>query len=192
MDDKHKEEDATSAVLISHIRVNAIADYYDISPLKSLANKNVEEILQNSWSPDGFSDVIQEVLDSTADKILRDIVSSSAAMNIGKLITRDDFTGIPVMSPFLVDTMRKIEAKHVAKEDELQLQICTKTHDAIDLRNTLETTKLDDARKRMLDILSQTKICRNCGDGFRCFVYKATSGAISLKCCKCLCKHGHF
>ena len=105
-------------ILICNVRVNAIADYYDIQPLMKLANEHIQKILQKDWSADGFSVVVQEVLDSSGDKALHDIMSSSVASNIEKLITREDFTQISGMNPFLVDTIKKIGGKHTKKSDK--------------------------------------------------------------------------
>ncbi|KAH7122914.1 hypothetical protein EDB81DRAFT_951918 [Dactylonectria macrodidyma] len=47
----------TKATLLCHVRVNAIANYYNVPELVSLANKHIESIFKHSWLPGSFSDV---------------------------------------------------------------------------------------------------------------------------------------
>ena len=43
----------TAETLLGHVRVNAVADYYDIPQLKELANTKIRHIIETNWSPYG-------------------------------------------------------------------------------------------------------------------------------------------
>lgn len=85
-------------LLSSHIRINAIADYYDIAKLREASNTQIQRILDTSWSPHGFHIVIEKAMRTTRDKDLHHVLSVVAAAHVEELvnanenITGDDFT----------------------------------------------------------------------------------------------------
>src|SRR2546423_15473800 len=81
----------TAEILLGHVRVNAIADYYDIPQLKELANTKIQHIIETNWSPHGFSEVVKEVFNSTTDRALREIMSLTAVAHIEELLEFEDF-----------------------------------------------------------------------------------------------------
>lgn len=119
-DNTETEEDEPPAITIvplvsPHIKVNAIADYYNIRKLQELANGHIRRILATSWSPYGFSQVIEEAKASTMDKALHAILCEAAVANIHDLvdvkekITSDDFAN-SVIHGLVNDHRRKHEA----------------------------------------------------------------------------------
>src|SRR5213079_28010 len=97
--------------------VNVIADYYDISQLKELANTKIQQILETAWSADGFCDVVKEVFSSTNDKALHKIMSLTAAAHIEELVELEDFAALDVMGDFAIGIMRNMMAARKAKEE---------------------------------------------------------------------------
>ncbi len=55
----------TNEIVLHHVHVNAIADYYDIPQLKQLVKTKIQNVLKTSWSAEGFSNVVKEVYSST-------------------------------------------------------------------------------------------------------------------------------
>lgn len=72
----------TANIILHHVRVNAIADYFNIPQLKELANTKIQHILGTNWSADGSPNVIKEVLSLTGDLALHDIITLTAAEHI--------------------------------------------------------------------------------------------------------------
>lgn len=71
------EEESTEATkteilkpLLSHIKMKAIAEYYDIPELRHCANARIQNCLGASWSSHSFPIVVREAFDSTGDKEL--------------------------------------------------------------------------------------------------------------------------
>jgi len=98
----------TAETLLGHVRVNAVADYYDIPQLKELANTKIRHIIQTNWSPYGFSEVIKEVFNSTTDKELREIMSLTVAAHIEELLEFEDFTELGVIGDFAIGKADRI------------------------------------------------------------------------------------
>jgi hypothetical protein len=97
----------TTEILLCNVRVNAIADYYDIPQLKQLANTKIQHVLETSWSADGFSDIVK----------LHNIMTLTAATHIEELLEFEDFAALEVMSDFSISVIRNKITAHKAKED---------------------------------------------------------------------------
>jgi hypothetical protein len=93
-------------ILLRNVRVNAIADYYDIPQLKQLANTKIQHVLETSWSADGFSNIVKEVFNSTSVMALHNIMTLTAATHIEELLKLEDFALLELMSDFSIGLMR--------------------------------------------------------------------------------------
>ncbi|KAJ4195507.1 hypothetical protein NW759_016441 [Fusarium solani] len=111
--------DVTEA-LLRHVRVNAIADYYDIPKLTQLANSKIRCLLGDSWQAESFSHVVEEVLDSTGNVALQEILSSTAADHIGELVESQSFADLEVMSDFAIKVLRSCALRIHETESQLQ------------------------------------------------------------------------
>lgn len=100
----HLQRDETAEILLQHIRVNAIADYYDIPRLAKLATSSIESILQNSWLTDSFPRVVQEVLSLTGDATLHAAITSTAVNHIEELVESQSFADMFNTIPFAVQS----------------------------------------------------------------------------------------
>jgi hypothetical protein len=129
-------------ILLRHVHVNAIADYYDIPPLKELANTKIKHLLETSWSADGFSHVVKEVFNATRDTALHNMVTSAAAAHIEELLELDDFTALEVMSDFAIGIIRTTIAARKANEESSRqkLQAAESRLRNAESINTLATT----------------------------------------------------
>ncbi|KAF9770561.1 hypothetical protein IL306_011869 [Fusarium sp. DS 682] len=78
-------QDKTAANLLSHLRVNAIADYYNIPSLAKLAISKIQTILEEDINFEIIPQVIQEMRTSNRDTDLRTIIASATAKYIEEL-----------------------------------------------------------------------------------------------------------
>ncbi|KAI1113513.1 hypothetical protein F5Y14DRAFT_441773 [Nemania sp. NC0429] len=86
-----KLSDSMSDRLISHGRMNIIADYYDIAGLAKLSSAKTQEILANEWSVELFCDLLQQCLHSTRDKTYFRMLAAEAGKHIDELSERHVF-----------------------------------------------------------------------------------------------------
>ena len=97
----------TAEILLGHVGVNAVADYYDIPQLKELVNTKIQHIIEPNWPPHRFLEVVKEVFNSTTDRELREIMSLAATAHIEELLQFEDFAGLDVVSDFAIGTKIK-------------------------------------------------------------------------------------
>ena len=113
--------------LLFHVKTNSIADYYDVLELRSCSRTKIKNILNTSWSPHDFPIVIREVLNSTGDKELHDILSEVMAAHINELMGPGGDTAPPeVLSDFANSVLRKLAAaqnKFVQRVKDLESQL---------------------------------------------------------------------
>jgi hypothetical protein len=91
------QEDSTSTrgedqpTLFSSVRVYALADKYDISPLKELARQKFCSWAENNWTCEDFSAIAREVFESTPknDRGLRDVIIQLVAKHADIFIQKD-------------------------------------------------------------------------------------------------------
>lgn len=83
-----------------HVKANSIADYYNIPPLKTVANQNVKFLLDHGWQSKGFADVIAYAFEATRDKELHELLATSAARNAEELYKDEDFVNLSHLSDF--------------------------------------------------------------------------------------------
>jgi hypothetical protein len=203
----------TTDILLRHVRVNAIADYYDIPQLRELANSKIRDILKTNWSADSFSSVVKAVFNSTSDVELRDIMALTATSHMETLIELEDFAALEVMGDFAVKLVRNMIAKHKVEEEKfreavgiIQHQLeetedrCQAAVQSFDEEKSLH--QRDSARtERMVKIINSchetllsTKECRNtsCQAEFMCYIETGDSfnePKYTLRCAKCRCRH---
>jgi hypothetical protein len=201
----------TPETLLRNVRVNAIADYYDIPQLKQLANAKIQHLLKTSWSADGFSNIVKEVFNSTSDMVLHSVMTLTAATHIEELLELEDFAALEIMSNFSIGVVRNTIAAHKAKEDlstqklqavESQLQYaesrlqsaeqdCTHAKSLHD-HTTARASRIIENIDGCLNTLSRTNTCRNCDADFTCYIERgglANEPKYILRCANCRCRH---
>ena len=157
-----------------HILVNAIADYYEIEPLKTVANSRIRRALHKNWPSEGFRDVSKAAIKLTQDKMLHEIVATAATRHIDEL---DDSLLREIVGPCgpsifrqTMERSRHIEDSITTHIDRL-LSICKLNRDALEselsyavvswqssLRASNELREMLDA---ILYALDSIKACRN-------------------------------
>ena len=132
-DDVENKDDISDATalksLLFHVRMNSIADYYDIPELRRCANTELETILNTSWFPCNFPIVIQEVVKSTGDKELRDILSGAMAAHMDELLELGKGIAPPeVISDFAYSVLRRLVA--AMRQAKRQAQFTVRAHES--------------------------------------------------------------
>jgi hypothetical protein len=166
-DDIEFEDDISDATalksLLFHVRMNSIADYYDIPELRQCASTEAQNILNTSWSPCNFPIVIQEVFKSTGDKELRDILSDATAAHMDELVELGGGIAPPeVISDFAYNVLRKLVVASKSRIEDLESQL----HEA--KRQAQLTVRAHESTKRNIEKFSrlfntQRCCCRNSG-----------------------------
>ena len=203
----------TTDLLLRHVRVNAIADYYDIPPLRQLATTRFQHVLETNWSADAFSNVIKEVFNSTNDAALQETVASAAAAHIEELVELPEFAALEVMSDVAIRIIKDMVAASKVKDDlwtersralEAELQstehrLRSSEHDRLfekSLRDSVASradgiiANIDEC----LETLYATGSCRNvrCEADFTCYIERGgqpDAPRYTLRCGKCRCRH---
>ncbi|RYP23240.1 hypothetical protein DL765_001149 [Monosporascus sp. GIB2] len=93
-----------SESIISHVRVNRIADHYKIPKLVQLANSKIELSLRANWSGEIFVQAMREA--SPLEKGLQEIFAREAAKHAAELFARKDLGQLRNLNPFAVELLR--------------------------------------------------------------------------------------
>ena len=196
----------SATILLRHVNTNAIADYYDIPPLRNHANTKIQNLLKTNWSPIRFSDVVSKVLHSTNDPTLHKLITSTAATHIEELLKDEGFTTSGVISDFALDIIRHTTAVNTVMEQALsqKLQGVQVRLSSLEVDQAYEVSLRESENDRMnrvmeeinssLETLRETKQCRNsnCGSDFTCYIERHGSELqpkYTLRCARCQCRH---
>jgi hypothetical protein len=107
--------------LLFHIKINSIADYYDIPELRRCANTKVQNVLNTSWSPCNFPVILQEAFNSSGDKELRNILSEAMAAHIDELVELgEEIAPSEAISDFAYDVLHRLVARIKNLESQLE------------------------------------------------------------------------
>lgn len=177
-----------AALLRPHIKVNAIADYYNIPKLKEFANAQIQKILITSWSPDGFATIIEETRNSTGDKALLSILSTSAAVHIEDLLKANENI---VPDNFANDVIRNLSSTIIVAKAMLNQRISTLEQELATQREIANAANAAQQSvvnyPRSISLLQSTTACRNCHQEFGCYI--EDHGYVMLRCAHCRCRH---
>ncbi|PYI35281.1 hypothetical protein BP00DRAFT_301273, partial [Aspergillus indologenus CBS 114.80] len=91
-----------SEVLIAHIQVAEIAEYYQVSRLKTPVEKKVDKALQMPWSPKGFAKAVELAYQVPNAESLRDKIAGVLVQHL------DDFLDDAPESPFTDDVSVRV------------------------------------------------------------------------------------
>ncbi|WEW59485.1 hypothetical protein PRK78_004959 [Emydomyces testavorans] len=181
-------------VLIDHVHVNAIADYYDVPGLRELANDNIRAILVGAWSADGFVGVANEVFNCTGDKALRGIIAETITSQICDLVYQDDFADLKMEGETAVEVIREMGKDYAAavnhiKYQESELQTAWNLLGNEQKRYECVMTNI----RKCLNTLKNTAHCSNwcCDARFTCYIEEygpSREPMFRLCCASCQCK----
>ena len=172
-----------------HVRVNAIADYYDIKPLANLAKAKIKESIRESWDAQAFIDAAKEALCETGDKAVHEMMGTVAVEHVGELAEMDQL--VDVVGDFALPLLQKqARVEQELRQKLLQLEA--------DYENEQQRCKIAEARASRLienidrcrEKLHKRDVCRNprCKAEFRCYIEQrgqSSDPIYTLRCEKC-------
>ena len=192
-------------VLLSHIKVSAIADYYDIKPLIQYANWYIEEIFLD-WKFEGISS-IRSALGTTTDKKLHEIIASGVAKYVKRVVLLGDSFLEDFMSYLAVPIMQHLITIHKATEgategelektrsklEEFQLH-CKNLQSNIQMGYDAQAEREEilEVFDRLRATLNTSEDCQNrhCRAQFNCYLeeYGLSPSDCMLRCSRCNCR----
>lgn len=184
--DTMKEGDQMTETLLLHLRVNAIADYYDIKSMAALANSNIRSILENTQDADLFSRFVLEASNSTGDVVLHSIIASTAANRIEELTESQAFLDIELGNNLSIGILRGCAER--IRELQNQLKHIQMLRASESLRNNHIIENIDNCVRTM----KETNECRHCEASFACYIEKhgkELEPSYTLRCEECRCRH---
>lgn len=161
---------ASGDVLQLHVEMNAIANFYAVSGLSSLANQKIAAILDNTndWNAVSFSRFVETAYDISNDTDLSDISTSVAACHIDELMTCPRFKTVELPSSFYFDTLCKAMTR--LKSDSERMR-----------------TKLDGLSTAFLGVIQSVNqgFCTICGHTFGCEIDAHEFRRFEIRCRNC-------
>ncbi|KAJ9133171.1 hypothetical protein NKR23_g10918 [Pleurostoma richardsiae] len=112
--------ESTPEAILCHARMNAIADYYDISQLVALANSRIDHAFREDWSAEAFFSLVRELSHSTGDTALHKLVASAAADHIEELVEMDAFADLGGLGDFAAGVLGACAARIQKLRSQLQ------------------------------------------------------------------------
>lgn len=103
----------TIQTLLAHVNVNAIADYYQIPALKTLAIAKIQDIFDKRWQKEGFLDVVEAAFTVTGDAALQKVVLAALTSHIGALLTLKDFSRVFVVGERMIEVLTDLHKSSV-------------------------------------------------------------------------------
>lgn len=183
--------------LLEHIRVNSIADYYQVGPLIALANEKIQKLLRDPEHKKelvaGLPAAIETALDATGDLGLLDVFAEAVVANIGDFIGMSTFEQLfgsrSNGSALSFKIIRQLGKAMKAALDE-KIGELYKTTDELRKAIGLSAERQDRISdlERLLRHLSGYQNCMNCCIQFNCSIEPKNSEWL-LRCSKCKCKH---
>lgn len=112
-------------LLLEQIRVDAIADYYDLPELRKLSKTKAKLILEEDWDNGWFLSCVQEAFKVCKDVSLRKLMAEVAAAHIDELLRDDQFTRMGIMDDFAFAIITNLVTKNRNQEKMCADQIET-------------------------------------------------------------------
>lgn len=191
---------ASTQDTLTHVRVNAIADYYGIQGLTLLANQKIQQAYQVKWDAKAFLTSAKEALDNTGDKKLHGMMALLAAQHLEELIASPQLADL--VGDFAAEILRyhahKLEA---SKQEQLQTirqeQVVAQTRQAevqaLSQAAEAKTGRVIANISRVVTMMCERQYCRNnaCGEDFGCYLEQVGVDEPSyvLRCSWCRCRH---
>ncbi|KAF4968443.1 hypothetical protein FSARC_4137 [Fusarium sarcochroum] len=166
-------EDETVEILLSHLRVNAIADYYNIQNLSQLANSKIQAILEETQDADVFPKVLQEVSTSNRDADLHSIIASATAKCIEQLTELQTFRDVELEHSLSMEILRACGTRIHKLQHELKTtQQEAAAYQASEASEKLTKKLFIEQTNDSIDFLGRTFECRHCSKDFGCYFEK--------------------
>ena len=199
--------------LLQHVRVNAIANFFEVLPLKDLANAKISRLVGAEWSANGFLEALHEAGNTAHDNVLMRILSEAAAVHIEELVLHDSFTRVDLTGEYARAVLQYVAAISKARQEQAtseQRELKTQLESAekriraltqdIEWQKDCATGSRERAERIIHNfencaaVLNETYECRNtkCNAEFRCWFErggKPEEPQYTLRCVRCRCRH---
>ncbi len=191
--DTISNHDQDQPALFSSVRVYAIADKYDIPPLKELARQRFGNWAKTNWLHEDFCNVAREVFDSTPanDRGLRGVVIQIVALHANDLTQKPEFCSlIEEIGDLGLGILRQVLKQDSEEVSDLDSRIK-------DLEAGTEILKgqVKDREQKLRRQTSDTESmvsrvnnlgqCRNCEHMFNLSVEGHNFGGLAVRCKGC-------
>lgn len=194
--------------LLCHIRVNIIADYYNIQGLAQLSKSNLQRILEKEWHAGPFSVAAKEAINSSGDQELHQLIKSLAVTHIDELVTVREFADLGIFSELGFEILRDSVVQMAKNISELQTKM-TKAEEGFEIDTIIREMEVAESQRETqeeknrckniihnIDIcrekLADTSRCRHCDEPFNCYIESHGSASrpqYTLRCSHCRCRH---
>ncbi|UKZ80326.1 hypothetical protein TrVFT333_008084 [Trichoderma virens FT-333] len=185
---------------LTHVRVNAIADYYGIHRLTLLANQKIQQVYQDKWNAKAFLASTREALDNTGDKKLHSVMALLAAQHLEELMASSKMADL--VGDFAAEVLRyhalKFEATKQEQHQSIQLEQAAAQQREAAVLATTQAAEAKTARvianiDRLVTTMCDREYCRNtaCEMEFGCHIEKLAGDEPNyvLRCSYCRCRH---
>jgi hypothetical protein len=190
--------EGSQPALCSSVRVYAIADKYDIPPLKELAKQRFSNWAETNWDCVEFPAMVKEIFESTlsTDRGLREVVFDLVTKHADVLLRKEDFqVVIEGIGELGLGILLQLVGLHSEEKSELKSQI-----ESLESRQPLLEVQLIECQQSLADKRKELTAtinrindlyrCRNCGHIFHMEVESSRVGsAATIRCCKCRTRH---
>jgi len=184
--------------LFSSVRVYAIADKYDIPPLKELARQKFSNWAESNWDCVEFPAMVREIFESTprTDRGLREVVLGLVTKHVDDLLKKADFRIVlEEIGELGCRVLLQLVAKHSEEKSDLEHDM-----EKLETRASLLMVQLLDCQQHLRDKsmelaattrrINELDACRHCGQRFGIEVGDSRVGvAAVIRCTSCRTRH---
>ncbi|SCN81306.1 uncharacterized protein FFM5_02758 [Fusarium fujikuroi] len=181
--------------IVSHLRVNAIADYYGIAKLAKLSTSKIENILKKEMDFHIIPQIIAEMSTANRDSEIRSVIASATARYIEELASSQVLRTIDLEHHLTIEILeacgkriqKLVEDLSAANEASNKYQEVIRK---LEGDRDLTATKV----RAIMQQLNTTPKCRNCKKDFLSFIAEpanvlAETSRYVLRCRGCGCRH---
>ncbi|KAJ3483988.1 hypothetical protein NLG97_g7171 [Lecanicillium saksenae] len=176
--------------LLQHVRMNAVADFYDIPGLADLSCRKVKEAIAETKNGALVLDAAKEMLETTRDLALHELLADAAADQVREYLETDLL--MDLIGSFGVQLLKKLVKE---QDDRMAALVATLDHEQR-CRETAETraSRILANIESCMDTLMEHNECRSqsCRGDFDCYFEKRgnpSEPSFMLRCSLCRCKH---
>lgn len=181
--------------IVSHLRVNAIADYYGIDKLAKLATRKIELILKKELDFHIIPQIIAEMSAANRDSEIRSVIASATARYIEELASSQVLRTIDLEHHLTIEILEAC-GKRIQKLVEDLSAANEANNEYKEVIRKLEGDRDLNAEK-VRAIMQQVRLtskCRNCKKEFGSYIEEPTNildetSRYVIRCRGCLCRH---
>ncbi|KAF5671939.1 speckle-type POZ [Fusarium denticulatum] len=187
--------DETVYKIVSHLRVNAIADYYGIAKLAKLSTRRIDFLLKSKADFSVIPQTIAEMATANRDPETRSVIASATARYIEELTASRALQTIDLEHQLTIEILEACGTRIQKLVEDLSAanEVNNKHKETI---RKLEGDR-DLAAEKVRNVMQQVHLttkCRNCKKDFGCYVEEPANileelSRYVIRCRGCLCRH---